>query len=287
MKIVTYILLSCVVVLGLVGYYYASSQDTTMRMLVGARTGFTSEPAGMVLTNKNLVTEAATIAKTRSDALKANKSRQAEALNAVEKLDDARRAAENHKAEMERMIARNEEAAQHQDELEQQKNELSAQLQSIPGLENADTENAADTLHSYVQENSEAIAKLDEQSKKLVAQREELNKEVSQATVDLNAKKEQNVKFMETYRNNGLEYTIAAVNPQWHFVVFNAGEDSGFYPGDTTPLLVQRNGIAIATLRIVSVSGGQVVAEYDEEKLPRGVMLEVGDLVLRKVPMGS
>lgn len=287
MKIVTYILLSCVVVLALVGYHYASNQETTLRMLVGARAGFAEDPAGMELTNKNLITEAATIAKTRSDALKANTSRQAETSRAVEKLEDARHSAENHKAEMDRMVARNEEVALQQEELAKQKEEFTAQLHSVPGLENADAENAVDALHAVVQESSEAITKLDEQSKKLVSQRQELNEGVSSAEVDFKAKKEQNDRFLETYRNNGAEYTIAAVNPQWHFVVFNAGEDSGFYPGDTTPLLVHRNGVSIATLHIVSVSGGQVVAEYDEKELPLGVMLEVGDLVLRKVPMGS
>lgn len=287
MKIVTYILLSCVVVLALVGYHYASNQETTLRMLVGARAGFAEDPAGMELTNKNLITEAATIAKTRSDALKANTSRQAETSRAVEKLEDARHSAENHKAEMDRMVARNEEAALQQEKLAKQKEEFTAQLHSVPGLENADAENAVDALHAVVQESSEAITKLDEQSKKLVSQRQELNEGVSSAEVDFKAKKEQNDRFLETYRNNGAEYTIAAVNPQWHFVVFNAGEDSGFYPGDTTPLLVHRNGVSIATLHIVSVSGGQVVAEYDEKELPLGVMLEVGDLVLRKVPMGS
>ena len=287
MKIVTYILLSLVVVLAFLGYYYASSQETTMRVLVGARAGFSEEPAGMELINKNLVTEAATVAKTRSDTLKANASRQAEAVNAAEKMEDAHRVAETHKADMERVQAKIEEASQHQEELAKKKDELLAQLHGIPGMEDTDMETAVDTLHSIVTEDSESIAKLKEQSQKLTGQRKELNKEVSDATVDYNTKKEQNNRFLEPYRNNGTQYTIAAVNPQWHFVVFNAGEDSGFYPGDKTQLLVQRNGVAIATLHIVSVSAGQVVAEYDEEKLPRGVMLEVGDLVLRKVPLGS
>ena len=287
MKIVTYVLLGCVVVLALIGYHYASTQKATVRMLVGARAGFSEDPAGMELTNKNLITEAATVAKARSDALKANTSRQAEAANAMEKRDDARSSAEKHKAEMESATARSEEAAAHQEELAKQKEELIAQLQSVPGLENADTENAVDALHDVVQENSEAIAKLDEQSKKLVSQRKGLNDDEAAATATFNTKKEANDRFTEQYRDNDVEYTIAAVNPQWHFVVFNASENSGFYPGDTTPLLVRRNGVAIATLRIVSVSGGQVVAEYNEKELPLGVMPEVGDMVLRKVPMGS
>ena len=287
MKIVTYTLLSCLVALAALCWYYASNQETTVRLLVGARSGFTSDPAGMVRVNKELVTEAATVAKSRSDLLKSNETRQAEALSAVEKLEDTRRVVEEHKNKVEELQNRNAEAEKNQDELATQKDALLAQLRSVPGLEDADMENAVDTLRSKVQGKAEDIAKLSEQNKKLTGQRKELNQAVSEATVEFNSKKEANDKFMETYSKNGVEYTVAAVNPQWHFVVFNAGEDSGFYPGDTTPLLVQRNGVAITTLRIVSVSGGQIVAEYDESTLPRGVTLEVGDQVLRKVPVGS
>lgn len=287
MKIVTYILLGCVVVLAGLCWNYASNQETTVRLLVGARSGFSSDPAGMVQVNKELVTEAATIAKERSEALKSNESSQAEALNAVEKLEAARRVVEGHKSQMEELEARNAEAAKNQDALAEQKEQLLAALQSVPGLENADVETAAEALRSKVQESSEEIAKLNAQKEKLVEQHKELNKDVSDAEVEFNTKKDQNEKFIETYRKNDDEYTIAAVNPQWRFVVFNADKNSGFFSGDTTPLLVQRNGVAIATLRVVSVSGGQVIAEYDEKSLPSGVTIEVGDQVLRKTPIGS
>lgn len=287
MKIVTYILLGCVVVLAGLCWNYASNQETTVRLLVGARSGFSSDPAGMVQVNKELVTEAATIAKERSEALKSNESSQAEALNAVEKLEAARRVVEGHKSQLEEFEARNAEAAKNQDALAEQKEQLLAALQSVPGLENADVETAAEALRSKVQESSEEIAKLNAQKEKLVEQHKELNKDVSDAEVEFNTKKDQNEKFIETYRKNDDEYTIAAVNPQWRFVVFNADKNSGFFSGDTTPLLVQRNGVAIATLRVVSVSGGQVIAEYDEKSLPSGVTIEVGDQVLRKTPIGS
>ena len=287
MKIVTYILLGCVVVLAGLCWNYASNQETTVRLLVGARSGFSSDPAGMVQVNKELVTEAATIAKERSEALKSNESSQAEALNAVEKLEAARRVVEGHKSQLEEFEARNAEAAKNHDALAEQKEQLLAALQSVPGLENADVETAAEALRSKVQESSEEIAKLNAQKEKLVEQHKELNKDVSDAEVEFNTKKDQNEKFIETYRKNDDEYTIAAVNPQWRFVVFNADKNSGFFSGDTTPLLVQRNGVAIATLRVVSVSGGQVIAEYDEKSLPSGVTIEVGDQVLRKTPIGS
>ena len=287
MKIVTYILLGCVVVLAGLCWNYASNQETTVRLLVGARSGFSSDPAGMVQVNKELVTEAATIAKGRSEALKSNESSQAEALNAVEKLEAARRVVEGHKSQLEEFEARNAEAAKNHDALAEQKEQLLAALQSVPGLENADVETAAEALRSKVQESSEEIAKLNAQKEKLVEQHKELNKDVSDAEVEFNTKKDQNEKFIETYRKNDDEYTIAAVNPQWRFVVFNADKNSGFFSGDTTPLLVQRNGVAIATLRVVSVSGGQVIAEYDEKSLPSGVTIEVGDQVLRKTPIGS
>ena len=194
---------------------------------------------------------------------------------------------DEHKSKVGELEARNAEAEKQQEELAERKEQLLAALHNVPGLENADTESAVDALHTKVQESSEEVTKLDEQNKKLVEQRRDLNKDVSDAQTEFKAKKNQNDRFLEAYRRNGDEYTVAAVNPRWRFVVFNAGGNSGFFPGDTTPLLVQRDGIAIATLRIVSVSGGQVVAEYDEDSLPRGVSIEVGDRVLRKVPVGS
>lgn len=287
MKIVSYIPIALLAVLMLFGYQYASKQATTMRLLVDARSGLGSEPGGLTLVNKNLETEAATIAKRRAEALKKNQEVQAMTQKSLEDMEAVRRVADGHKAEMERLQARMEELESRQAELAAERDKIVAQIHQIPGLEDGDLENAVSLMEEKLKEGSDELAELQKNLEEQKAKREELTKTVSELTVDLKNKKEANDRFLDAYRKNGEEYSIAAVDPQWHFVIFKAGEDSGFFPGDTTPLIVQRNGVSITTLRVVSVSGGQVVAEYDEKTLPQGLQPEVGDQVFRKVPMGS
>ncbi len=287
MKIVPYILLGLLIVVAGLGVYYASDQKTTMEVLVSARRGLTGDVSGMEATNRDLETSAATTASTRSKELKQAKDQLAVTQEAVNKLDDAKRDAESAKADVESAQNELQEAKKRQEELAQMREAFDASIRAVPGLESADEETAVDTMNSKLEEYDSEIASLSAEKKKLGEQREQLNQDVSIAEVEYQKKKDTNDKFAEAYRNNGVEYSIAAVNPQWHFVIFSAGEDSGLIPGDTTPLLVQRDGVSITTLRIVRVNGGQIVAEYDEKKLPRGIVPEVGDLVLRKVPVGS
>ena len=138
-----------------------------------------------------------------------------------------------------------------------------------------------------VQKNSAEYASFLEDREKFEARRTELKKEVADKETELAGKKKANDEFMQTYRRNGEDFSISAVDPQWHFIVFRAPADSGIFPGDANTLIVQRNGVAITTLRVVSVNNGQVVAEYDEQKLPSGVVPEVGDRVFRKAVQGS
>ncbi len=287
MKIVSYTLLSLLVVVAGLGAYYASDQKATMEVLVSARRGLTGDVSGMEAVNRDLVTSAAATASNRSKELKQAKEQLAVTQEAVHKLDDAKSEADSVKADVESVQNELQEAKKRQEELAQMKEGLVTSIRAVPGLENADEESAVETMNSELEEYDKEIASLKEEKKKLTEQREQLNQEVSDAEAEFQKKKADNDRFAEAYRNNGVEYSIAAVNPQWHFVVFNVGEDSGLIPGDSTPLLVQRDGVSITSLRIVRVNGGQIVAEYDEEKLPRGVVPEVGDRVLRKVPVGS
>lgn len=287
MKIISYIPVALLAVLMIVGYQYASNQATTMRLLVDARSGLGSEPAGMTAVNKDLETEAATIAKTRADALKQNQEAQVMAQKAVEDMEAARRVAEDHKAEMESYKERIADLEARQEEYAAQNEEVLEKLRSIPGLEDADMDSAVAMLDDKIKSGSEEFDAIAKEHEEALAKREELTKAVGELEVDLADKKAANERFWDAYRRNGTEYVIEAVDPQWHFVIFQAGEGSTFYPGDSTPLLVQRNGVHIAALRIVSVSGGKVVAEYDETLLPHGVRIEVGDHVIRKTPVGS
>ena len=117
--------------------------------------------------------------------------------------------------------------------------------------------------------------------------RESATKKVAKAQAELDRMTEINNQFYRTYTKNSDEFSILAVDPRWKFVVFNAGKDSGIVAGTTTPMLVKRGSEPVITLRVVSVSGGQVIAEYDADQLPKGLQLEVGDKVFRQKPLGS
>ena len=171
--------------------------------------------------------------------------------------------------------------------LTEEKEKIQNLLRAVPGLEDSDLDSAVEDLGKKVQEGASEYASLLEDREKHAARREELKKEVADRETELESKNEINERFMQAYRRNGEDFAISAVDPQWHFIVFRAPADSGIFPGDSDTLIVQRNGVAITTLRVVSVNNGQVVAEYDEQKLPSGVVPEVGDRVFRKAVQGS
>lgn len=287
MKIISYIPLGCLVVLTFFGYQYASKQMTTMRMLVDARTGFGSEPSGLVLANKNLDTEAATVAKRRADALKVNQEALVMANKAAEDLASATSTLESHKAARDEIQAKIEEGEATFAEVKAENEKVLAAMHNIPVLATADISEALGILENTVKELNEDCDRISSELEKKSSERAALGKQIGELTVDLNNKQGANHRFLDTYRRNGREFLVEAVDARWHFVIFEAGENSGFYAGDPEPLLVKRGGESIVTLRVVSVSGGKVVAEYDEKSLPPGVQIEVGDQIIRQKPFGS
>lgn len=287
MKIVSYIPPICVAALMVAGYQYASNQVTTMRMLVDANSGLGTEPAGMTLTNKNLDSKAATVAKKRKDALEASAQALVMLQKAQEDLDAAKFALDEQNAKKEDLIARIAEMERRAAEIREQNEKIIENIHSVPLLADTDPEEANAKIAEYVKEFDSKYESAQSELDSKIQERTKLTDVVSGLEVDLANRKDTNKRFMDAYRANSVEYTVEAVDPQWHFVVFKAGEKSGFYAGDSTPLLVQRDGVPIAVLRIVSVSGGQVVAEYDEKALPRGVRIEVGDRIFRQKPVGS
>lgn len=287
MKVISYIPLAIVVVLMIFGYQYASHQMTTMRMLVDARSGLGTEPAGLTQANKNLDTEAATVAKRRADALKTNQEALVMANKAAEDLASAKGALEQHTEARDAVQAKIEEGEATFAEVKAENEKVLAAMHNIPSLATADITEAVSTLESDLKQFNEDCERISSELEKKVGERDTLGKQIGELTADLETKRETNRRFLETYRKNGREYVIEAVDPRWHFVVFEAGENSGFYAGDSEPLLVKRGGTSVTTLRVVSVSGGKVVAEYDEKTLPPGVQLEVGDQIIRQKPFGS
>lgn len=287
MKIISYIPLGCLVVVTFFGFMYASKQTTTMRLLVDARKGLGTELSGMELTNKNLTTEAATVAKRRAEAIDENKKALSLVNKATEDLAAATATMEGHRADRDAAQAKIEEGEATFAEVKAENEKVLAAMRNIPALSSADITEALTILESQIKEYNEDYDRISSDLEKKTNEREKLGKQIGELTTDLADKRDTNKRFLDNYRRNNREFAIEAIDPRWHFVVFEAGEDSGLSAGDPEPLLVKRGGQSIITLRVVSVSGGKVVAEYDEKALPPGVQLEVGDQIIRQKPFGS
>lgn len=287
MKIISYIPLGCLVVLTFLGYQYASNQAATMRMLVDARAGLGSEPAGLSLAIKNLDTEAAAAAKRRADALKSNQDALVMTNKASEDVSAITSTMENHRNSRDEVQAKIEEAEATFAEVKVENEKVLAAMREIPALASADVTEALSILENTIKTFNDDYDSVASELEKKSGEREKLAQNIGELTADLTEKREFNKRFLDNYYRNGREFVIEAVDPRWHFVVFEAGEDCGLYAGDPEPLLVKRGGQSIITLRVVSVSGGKVVAEYDEKALPPGMQLEVGDQIIRQKPFGS
>lgn len=287
MKIATLIPIGGVAVLAFLGYQYAANQSTTVRMLVDARTGLGTDPEGIVQLNKNLETEAATVAKRRADALKANQDALVMAQKAREDMEAAQAELERSRVKLEEVQAKIAEAEAQNEQIEKENEKVINAMHSVPLLASASPEEASGLLEEYTKDFETAYEKLQSELSAKEDERTKLMSEVSSLEVDLKKREDANTRFMETYRRNGEEFVVNAVDPRWHFVVFSAAEGHGFFPGAPIDLLLYRDGQSIATLRVVNVNGSQIVAEYDEKALPPGVQIRVGDRIFRQKPLGS
>ena len=73
-----------------------------------------------------------------------------------------------------------------------------------------------------------------------------------------------------------LEGVVTAVNKDWGFVLVNIGKDQGV-EGDSE-LIVERDGIRIGNLSVVSIQPGLTVADISQKGLSKAV--EPGDKVV-------
>lgn len=285
-------LVAIIVLLGLgaAGWVYSSNQATTMKMVINAHGGSAdAEATGLRRINATLDGQAATAASERKDAMSASKGALTMLNRAIDERKGAQGTLDDSKAEREECLVKIEKAEANRAKTQQEADQLTALLRSLPAL-GPDAELNMDTvekLGTVVKEEAEKnkTLKSDLDEKEVV--RKAATDKVAGETAELNRLTEINDKFFSDYSKNGDEFVIQAVDPRWKFVVFTAGKDSGLTVGSSTPLLVKRGDQPLAVLRVVSVSGGQVIAEYDADKLPAGVNLEVGDRIFRQKPLGS
>lgn len=287
MKIAPLIAIIVTLGLGVAGFMFSSQQQTTMKLVVGVAGG-PDGSGGLKAVNQSLDGNVASISGERKKALEAC----AEAATMLQRSAEELAQAENELSSQESALAdmqeKVKEAKGRQDEIQAELDALLAFFRSLPALSSvSDLNEAVATLESTVNEEKEKSATLATELESKVTVRDAAAKKVAAETAELERLDGANRRFEDEYRKNDDEFTILAVDPRWKFVVFNVGKDSGIVTGDSNPLLVKRGDVMIAKLRVISITGNQVVAEFKSEELPAGVMLEVGDRVFMQKPIGS
>lgn len=287
MKIAPLIAIIVTLGLGVAGFMFSSQQQTTMKLVVGVAGG-PDGSGGLKAVNQTLDGNVASISGERKKALEACAEAATMLQRSAEELAQAESELSAQESALADMKEKVKEAKSRQDEIQAELDALLAFFRSLPALSSvSDLNEAVSTLESTVNEEKEKASTLSSELESKVTVRDAAAKKVATETAELERLDGANRRFEEEYRKNDDEFTILAVDPRWKFVVFNVGKDSGIVTGDSNPLLVKRGDVMIAKLRVISISGNQVVAEFKSEELPAGVMLEVGDRVFMQKPIGS
>jgi len=134
--------------------------------------------------------------------------------------------------------------------------EVLAKVEALKGETDALNQELA-TLQKELEVNKKTAAESDAVAAKLNAQQEARNAAI---------------------RLGGQSSTIAAVNQEYSFVVFNLGRANGLTPD--TRLLVKRSGQLLGTLKITSLEKNQTIADIDLKTLRPGAQILPGDEVV-------
>ncbi|MFM2168456.1 MAG: hypothetical protein RIS79_2827 [Verrucomicrobiota bacterium] len=160
------------------------------------------------------------------------------------------------------------------------KTELEKELTDLPTGMKPDT--IVQDINKMKQEQAEleaqALAKADEVKK------EEVKIADAQKKLDdVTRKIEERRKMFE---RNSLQARVLAVNPDWGFVVIDAGQSSGIE--QDTKLLVTRNRQTVGKISILSVEGGRSVASIVPDAISGGSSINPGDnVVLENLTAGK
>ncbi len=287
-------LLWALVALGLAifGIKYSLDQQKVLNMLVATHGGHDQAETGGGLRQlrKDLTSEASEMAKLRADAVSASDKQRLLMRDARNNKEESAAILEGKKSDLADAQAK---LAEETARVDQMKLNIQAAMDSLKaGLGDSVPDVAPDAeikdfvfaISTYVEKTSAEIktmeAQLEEQQTLVAAATDR----VAKATVELANVEQIKADFVADYERNDDMFIVRGVNPRWNIVVFEAPTSSALIPGDQIPLIVKRGDAAIAELRIVSVNGNSVVAEYDPEKVPAGVQIVIGDQVIRKKP---
>lgn len=272
---------------------YSSDQQKVMDVLIASHGGGqqvdASSATGLRKLNLDLDAERGTVSSERSAAVKAAEAARVEMMDSNVKRNEAQAKLDEHKESLDGVRRKVQAMKKSAAELEAS---LKAALKTVKAsaaldVSDTDTEAVLTAIRELVENEKKRTDELNEKLADWQAARKAATERLAKEQVELNRLTAINDKFFTDYSKNSDEFPLLAADNRWKFVVFQAGPDSGLVPGDATPLLVKRGGVVVAPLRIVSISKGMVIAEYDPKQLMPGVRPEVGDRAFRVKPLGN
>ncbi len=129
------------------------------------------------------------------------------------------------------------------------------------------------------------LADLEEANNRLLNEKKALEEEKATIVAQFEAKEkvirdlnEEKLDRQKGIIRNGLEAQVTAVNPNWGFVIINAGSNRGAVTG--APMLIKRGGANIGKVRISTVEPRLSVADIEPGSVPKGVSILPGDRVI-------
>lgn len=273
---------------------YTADQQKVMDVVIATHGGGqqvdASSATGLRKLNQDLDAERGTVSSERAAAVKGAEAARVEMRDSMVKRDDAQAKLDEHKDSLDGVRRKVEAMKKSVEELRSSLDSALSEIKASAALEvgeGASPDAVLSNIRSIVEREQKRTEEITEKLNDWQAARTAATEKLAQEKVELNRLTAINDKFFTDYSKNDDEYPLLAADSRWKFVVFNVGPDSGLIAGDATPLLVKRGDVVVAPLRIVTISKGMVVAEYDPKKLQPGVRPEVGDRVFRVKPLGN
>lgn len=273
---------------------YSADQQKVMDVLIAAHGGGqqvdASSATGLRKMNQDLDAERGTVASERAAAVKVVEANRVEMRDSNTRRDEAQAKLDADKAELQSVRSQVEAMTESVEKVRVAFNTALAELKNTEALSvdaSADFATVLESIKGVVEREEKRTQEITERLNDWQAARAAATEKLAREKVELNRLTAINDKFFTDYTKNDDEFPVLAVDVRWKFVVFNVGPDSGLVAGDANPMLVKRGDEVITALRIVTISKGMAVAEFDPAKLPAGIRPELGDRVFRVQPLGN
>ncbi|MBQ8377278.1 MAG: hypothetical protein IJX33_09560 [Akkermansia sp.] len=294
MKISQLLVSILVLLAGGAAIMYTADQQKVMDIVIATHGGGqqvdASSATGLRKLNQDLDAERGTGSSERAAAVKATEAARVEMRDSQVKRDEAQGKVDGHKEELKSVRGKVDAMVKSVETLRASLETALADLKTSASLDvgsDASAEVVLESIRGIVEKEQKRTEEITEKLNDWQAARTAATEKLAKEKVELNRLTAINDKFFTDYSKNDDEYPLLAADGRWKFVVFNVGPESGLIAGDATPLLVKRGDVVVAPLRIVTISKGMVVAEYDPKQLQPGVRPEVGDRVFRVKPLGN